>query len=103
MFCRILLGYFNKGDSNDSFFVVQILEKIEVADRTLRNILDTSQICKKKVIETFWLLQLKTLSRYGWNGRLSDEFKALEKEVLIGRISPPLPRIHHGMGSSGLS
>ena len=41
------------------------------------------------------MLQLWTFCPYGLNERLGCEFKTPEREVLIGRKSPSLPRIYN--------
>ena len=41
------------------------------------------------------MLQLRTVFPCGLNKRLGDEFKTPEREVLIGKKSPSLSRIHH--------
>ena len=45
-----------------------------------------------------WILQLRTVFPDGLNDRLSGEFKTPEREVLIGRKFPQLPRIHERIG-----
>lgn len=41
------------------------------------------------------MLQFRTVFPCGLNERLGDEFKTPEREVLIGKKSPSLSRIHH--------
>ena len=41
------------------------------------------------------MLQFRTVFPCGLNERLGDEFKTPEREVLTGKKSPSLSRVHH--------
>ena len=60
----------------------------------------------RKARETYWMHELRTISPYGLNDRIGDEFKTDNKHINVAAKSSSLPRKHsrsdHGKNHKGV-
>ena len=91
-FCKILITHFSKGYCKGSSYAVNIIEKFEGTGCTERNTMDFAAKPLRKARETSLMHELRTISPYGLNDRIGDEFKTDNKHINVAAKFSSLPR-----------
>ena len=90
--CRILSEHFNKGFCKGAAFTVRIIEALEGSGRDENGKMDPSITTIRRKKETEWMLKLRTVSPYGLNDRIGDEYMTERGNNIIFTRFPSLKR-----------
>lgn len=90
--CRILSEHFSKGSCKGATYTVSIIEKLDGDGRDCDGNVDPSVTVIRRKKETDWMLKLRTVSPFGLNDRIGNEYMPDKGNNIICKRFPSLKR-----------